>query len=162
MNFLNFYTEANNRINKFNTLWQIARVEAKNIKDVDQKIEHVKKCLLDNPSPENLGRVTNWTSMTKLGYKKSSMESVLKFEDFLDYLDNNKQKFNAADKDVDLYNIPEDIFSELYSDLIHRSNNFQHRGKRPETMSQYLAKMKQVGEERGIDLEEDKKTLPVK
>jgi len=161
MNFLNFYTEANNKINKFNTLWQIARVEAKDIKDVDQKIEHVKKCLFNNPSQENFGRITNWTSMTKLGYKNTSMESVQKFEDFLDFLDNHKLEFTAEDKDIDLHDVPEDVFWNVYNDLIHRSNNFQHKGKRPVTMSQYLAKMKEVGQERGIKLPEDKKSLAV-
>jgi len=154
MNFMQFYTESNGWVNKFNTLWQVARLKAKDLKDVDAKISLVKKCLLDNPSPENFGRVSNWTSMTKLGYKNSSLESVRKFEDFLDYLENNKNDFTAEDKDMNLEDLPEDIYIRLYQDLKGRKNNLHHGGKRPVSMSQYLAEMEKIAAKRDIDLEE--------
>jgi len=149
MNFLNFYTEA---VNKFNTEWQVTREEAKKIKNVDAKISHVKKFLEDNPSKANLGRVLNWTRMSKLGYKNSSPELTQKFEDYLDYLEVNADKFSEEDKDVDLKDLPESKFIAVYKDLVHRKNDFQHGGKRPVSMSQYLAKMVQVAKERDIKL----------
>jgi hypothetical protein len=152
MNFKSFYSEA---VNKFNTEWQVTREEAKRIKEVDKKINHVKSFLLDNPSTANFGRVANWTRMTKLGYKNSSPESAQKFEDFLDYLELNKSKFSEEDKDVDLMDLPEQKFIAVYTDLIHRKNDFQHGGKRPETMRGYLAKMKEIAKERDITLPRD-------
>lgn len=152
MNFKTFYTEA---VNKFNTEWQVTREEAKKIKDVNAKIAHVKKFLDQNPSKANLARVLNWTRMTKLGYKNSSPELAQKFEDYLDYLDTNASKFSEEDKDVDLMDLPESKFVAVYKDLVHRKNDFQHGGKRPVSMSQYLAKMKEVAKERGITLPRD-------
>jgi hypothetical protein len=152
MNFKSFYTEA---VNKFNTEWQVTREEAKKIKEVDKKIAHVKSFLIANPSSANFGRVANWTRMTKLGYKNTSPESAQKFEDFLDYLEFNKSKFSAEDKDIDLKNLPEAKFIAVYKDLVHRKNNLHHGGKRPVSMSQYLAKMKEVARERKISLPPD-------
>lgn len=157
MNFRQFYTESNHWVNKFNTLWQVARLKAKENKDVDSKINIVRENLFDNPSPENYGRVFNWTQMTKLGYKNSSLESVKKFEDFLDYLEVNKHKFSEKDKDMDLKDLSEIVFIKLYQDLAGRKNNFHHKGKRPVSMSQYLSEMEEVAEERGIDLKNKKK-----
>jgi hypothetical protein len=152
MNFENFYKES---VNKFNTEWQVTREEAKKIKDVDKKISHVKSFLISNPSAANFGRVANWTRMTKLGYKNASPESAQKFEHFLDYLELNKSKFAEEDKDVDLMDLPEAKFIAVYKDLVHRKNDFQHGGKRPVSMSQYLAKMVQVAKERHITLPPD-------
>ena len=152
MNFVQFYSEA---VNKFNTEWQVTREEAKKIKDVDTKISHVKKFLIDNPSSANFGRVANWTRMTKLGYKNSSIESAQKFEHFLDYLELNKHKFEEEDKDIDLNDLPADKFVAVYKDLVHRKNDFQHGGKRPVSMSQYLSQMQSVAKKRGISLPPD-------
>ena len=152
MNFKSYFEEA---VNKFNTEWQVTREEAKKIKDVDKKIQHVKNFLDQNPSKANFARVLNWTRMTKLGYKNSSPELAQKFEDYLDYLDANIDKFAEEDKDVDLMDLPEAKFVAVYKDLVHRKNDFQHGGKRPVSMSQYLAKMKEVAKERGIVLPKD-------
>ena len=152
MNFKSFYTEA---VNKFNTEWQVTREEAKKIKDVDKKIAHVKNFLEQNPSKANLGRVLNWTRMTKLGYKNSSPELAQKFEEYLEYLDLNVDKFTEEDKDIDLNDLPEAKFIAVYKDLAHRKNDFQHGGKRPETMKNYLAQMKEVAKQRNITLPKD-------
>jgi hypothetical protein len=150
--FKQFYTE---NINKFNTEWQDARTDAKKIKDVDEKIAFVKKFINDSPTKANLGRVLNWARMTKLGYS-TSPEKQSKFDDFIDYLQNNEEKYSGEDKDVDLYDISEERFKKIYKDLINRRNDFQHGGKRPETMIAYLAKMKSVAKERDIELPTDK------
>jgi hypothetical protein len=152
MNFKSFYSES---VNKFNTEWQVTREEAKKIKDVDKKISHVKNFLEQNPSKANFMRVLNWARMTKLGYKNTSPELGQKFEDFMDYMDANIDKFAEEDKDVDLMDLPEAKFVAVYKDLVNRKNDFQHGGKRPVSMSQYLAKMKEVAKERGISLPRD-------
>jgi hypothetical protein len=152
MSFVQHFKEA---VNKFNTEWQVTREEAKKIKDVDKKISHVKKFLEQNPSKANLGRVLNWTRMTKLGYKNSSPELAQKFEDYLDYLDTNADKFTEEDKDIDLKDLPAAKFIAVYKDLVHRKNDFQHGGKRPVSMSQYLANMVKIAKERGISLPPD-------
>lgn len=152
MNFKSFFSET---VNKFNTAWQDVRERAKKIKNVDDKIKLVKNFLEDNPSKENLGRVSNWTRMTKLGYKNSSPELAQKFEDYLDYLEANKDKFSEEDKDIDLNDLSPERFKAIYKDLVHRKNDFQHGGKRPVTMTNYLNKMKEIAKKRQIDLPAD-------
>lgn len=152
MSFSNFYSES---VNKFNTDWQVTREEAKKIKDVDAKIAHVKKFLNNNPSKANLMRVANWTRMTSLGYKNTSHDAVQKFNDYLDYLDNNKDKYSGEDTDTDLEKLDPHKFTAVYKDLVNRKNNFQHGGKRPATMIAYLNKMKQIARERNISLPAD-------
>ena len=152
MNFKSFFVE---NVNKFNTDWQVTREEAKKIKDVDAKISHVKNFLVKNPSKANFARILNWTRMTKLGYKNSSPEMGQKFEEFNDYLDANINKFTSEDTDTNLEDLPEAKFIAVYKDLVHRKNDFQHGGKRPVSMSQYLAKMKEIAQKRKINLPPD-------
>ena len=54
-----------------------------------------------------------------------------------------------------LNNLSQKQFIDLYDDLIHRKNDYRHGGKRPATMIEYLAKMKQVAKERNINLPAD-------
>ena len=152
MNFFNYFIES---VNKFNTAWQDVRVEAKKIKDVDAKINLVKKFLIDNPSKANLGRIVNWTRMTKLGYKNSSPESCQKFDDFLEFLDVNIDKFSEEDSDVDLNSLPAATIQKIYKDLVLRRNDFQHGGKRPKNQVDYLNRIKEIAQNRGIDLIKD-------
>lgn len=152
MSFKIHFVEA---VNKFNTDWQVTREEAKKIKDVDAKIAHVKKFLESSPSKANLARVLNWTRMTKLGYKNSSPELAQKFEDYLDYLDANSNKFSSEDTDTDLNDLPEQKFIAVYRDLVHRKNDFQHGGKRPASMVNYLSQMKEIAKKRNINLPPD-------
>ena len=152
MSFLKHFTET---VNKFNTDWQVTREEAKKIKDVDSKIAHVKKFLNQNPSKANLGRVLNWTRMTKLGYKNSSPELAQKFEDYLDYLESHKDDYSGEDTDTDLEKLNPEKFVAVYKDLINRKNAFQHGGKRPASMVEYLSRMKKVAKERNISLPSD-------
>lgn len=152
MSFKQHFAET---VNKFNTDWQVTREEAKKIKDVDTKISHVKNFLNNNPSKANLARVLNWTRMTKLGYKNSNPELGQKFEEYLDYLEANMDKFSGEDTDTDLNDLPEQKFIAVYKDLAHRKNNFQHGGKRPVSMVNYLSQMKEIAKKRNITLPPD-------
>jgi len=141
--------------NPFMTAWQLVRNRVKKIKDVDKKIEDVKNFLNQNPSEANFKAVANWTRMTKLGYKNTSPESAQKLEDFLDYLENNRENYNKEVEDLNLEEVPEKEFKALYKDLVNRANDFQHGGKRPASMIEYLARMVRVAADRGIELEKD-------
>jgi hypothetical protein len=147
--------EEGKKSNPFMTAWQLVRNKVKKIKNVDEKIKNVKDFLNENPSAANFKAVANWTRMTKLGYKTTSPESGQKFEDFLDYLQNNQEKYKEEVEDIDLNDVPEKEFKALYLDLVNRENNFQHGGKRPAAMVAYLARMVEVASDRGIDLDPD-------
>ena len=50
-------------VNKFSIDWQICRVRARSIKDVDNKIKFVISFLETYRSKENVERVLNWLSL---------------------------------------------------------------------------------------------------
>ena len=64
------------RVNKFNIAWQIERVKARSIKDVNQKVKHVVSFLNKNKSKENYERVLNWLKMTKVAYRSEAQRKV--------------------------------------------------------------------------------------
>ena len=147
--------EESKKSSPFITAWQLVRNKVKKIKDVNKKIEEVKSFLNQNPSEPNFKAVANWTRMTKLGYKNTSPESAQKLEDFLDYLEKNQGRYNQEASDIDLNSVPEAEFKSLYKDLVNRRNDFQHGGKRPIAMINYLSRMEEVAAERGITLDKD-------
>ena len=60
------------RSNKFNIHWQIVRVKARSIKDVDAKVDFVMDFLNSNKNVHNKDRVSNWLKMTSYAYKAVS------------------------------------------------------------------------------------------
>lgn len=123
--FLDFFTENTNRVNKFNIKWQIARVNARDIKDVDDKINHVMNFLDSNKNAHNYGRVHNWVKMTGVAYKGDDRK---KFEDTLDSMEKNREKYSSSeDNDGDLKKIPTEDLRKVHKDLSKRKYGFQYK-----------------------------------
>ena len=81
------------RSNKFNIHWQIVRVKARSIKDVDAKVDFVMDFLNSNKNVHNKDRVSNWLKMTSYAYKDRSAFDVEINGDFiLEDLDNDLSK----------------------------------------------------------------------
>lgn len=123
--FLDFFTENTSRVNKFNIKWQIARVNARDIKDVDDKIDHVMKFLDSNKNVHNYGRVHNWVKMTGVAYKGDDRK---KFEDTLDSMEKNKEKYSSTDdNDGDLKKVSTEDLRKVHKDLSKRKYGFQYK-----------------------------------
>jgi hypothetical protein len=142
--FKDFYLSEN--VNKFNISWQLVRTEARDIKDVSEKISFVLKFLKDHPNKHNYGRVHNWLRMTKLGYKSQPKEA-LKFDNALETLDNKKENYSSEeDYEVDLKDLSNEKIKKVYKDLKKRKYGFQIKTI-PKAHTAFLSKLeKEIAE----------------
>ena len=62
--------------NKFNASWQLARVQAKKIKDVFLKVEHVMLYFTKNTNIHDQDRVLNWLATTAMAYRDSATKEI--------------------------------------------------------------------------------------
>jgi hypothetical protein len=125
MNFKKYITE---KTNKFNISWQIVRVNARSIKDVDDKVRYVLSFLKENPNKYNYDRVHNWLSMTKLGYK-SNPQAVAVFDNAIESIEQHKNDRFSSDEDSPniLSEIPTKDLERVYKDLKQRKYGFQFK-----------------------------------
>lgn len=111
------------KVNKFNIHWQIARVNAKDIKCVDSKIHYILNFLYANSNVFNYHRVMNWLNMTKLAYNQQIRDV---FDNYINELKLNESNFSDVDSDNDLDLIDIDDIIKVYRDLNKRKYNFQY------------------------------------
>lgn len=63
-------------ISKYNLDWQVTRVQCKDLKTVESKVEHVLLFLSTYRSNQNRERVVNYLEGLALGYKNTNKEAV--------------------------------------------------------------------------------------
>ena len=127
------------KINKFNIYWQIVRVKAKKIKDVNDKVNYVLEFLDDHNNVHNYGRVLNWLRMTELAYKG---DKKVPFKDAVKFLVKHKEDFeNPEDMPNDLSKIPQEDLEMVYKDLENRKYGFLIPSA-PKTHTDFMAKLK--------------------
>lgn len=109
---------------KFNPAWQLTRLKARKVKDVDQKINLVLQYYKMNQTKADLSRVLNWLRTTSMAYKSSPLQ---------------QQKFNKAmnsivkdapvkyDNESKLTDLSKQDAQELLKDLKTRKYNFQFK-----------------------------------
>lgn len=124
-------------INKFNINWQLARVQARKIKDVEVKIDFVLNFLRKNNSKNNFGRVVNWLKMTRLGYRDVDKRQL--FIDALNLIEG--AEYNAEDKANDLSMVASDDLLMVYKDLSKRKYGFQYKSV-PKDHIEFINKLK--------------------
>jgi len=112
------------RTNKFNIHWQIARVDAKAIKDPKAKLEFVLAFLKTYPSVENFDRVLNWVKMTGVAYKDTTRQL---YEDAARQLEGTRSNYNEEDKPNDLSKIDLKELKKVQADLKKRKYGFQFK-----------------------------------
>jgi hypothetical protein len=127
--------------NKFNIHWQIVRTNARDIKDVDDKISYVIKFLNKNKNIHNYGRVHNWLKMTGVAYKGEKRE---KFVEILSEVEYNKEEYaSKEDMSNDLNSIPKEDLKKVYKDLSKRKYGFQYKSV-PKAHTEFLNKLEEV------------------
>jgi hypothetical protein len=123
--------------NKFNFAWQLARVQARKIKEVPGKIAYVLEYLQHNPNVHNYDRVRNWMRMTELGYK-GDKKATEAFQRALTDLDGSKQKYaDTEDNEVDLAVVSTADINEVLEDLAKRKYDFQF-GSTPKDHTEFV------------------------
>ena len=136
-------------VNKFNIHWQLTRVQAKKLKDPDEKISHVLGFLKKHPTQENHGRVLNWMRMTGLGY---SGDVRSKFNKHADHLANTKDKYTSREKpgSGDLSGVSDKDLESVHKDLKNRKYGFQFKST-PKAHTEYVKKLGSEIEKRKTD-----------
>jgi hypothetical protein len=126
-------------VNKFNIHWQMARVQAKKIKEPDEKIHHVLGFLKKNPTKENHGRVLNWMRMTGLGYKGPVRDM---FNKHADHLASTKDKYTENEKEGSggLSGVSTKDLEAVHKDLKNRKYGFQFKST-PKAHTEYVNKL---------------------
>lgn len=148
MNFQNYFN-LNEHVDKFDINWQLVRTNARDIKDVDNKIAYVLRFLNDHPNKDNYGRVHNWLRMTKLGYK-SEPEKAQRFEHALDRIENSKDIYNSDEQyPAELSSVTNDQLLKVYKDLKKRKYGFQIKTV-PKAHTDFLAKLEEELKRRRI------------
>lgn len=114
------------KVNKFSILWQIARTEARAIKDVSEKIEYVLDFLNMHANVHNYGRVMNWAKMTGIAYSKGSEQRKL-LDAFVSYLEVYEDHYkDIKDDSNDLTDIKTEKLRLVLKDLESREYKFQY------------------------------------
>jgi hypothetical protein len=145
--FKDFYLSEN--VNKFNISWQLVRTEARDIKDVTEKISFVLRFLKDHPNKHNYGRVHNWLRMTKLGYKSQPKEAS-KFDKALEALDKKKENYSSEeDYETDIKDLSDEKLQKVYKDLKKRKYGFQIKTV-PKAHTEFLSKLEKEIEKRDL------------
>jgi hypothetical protein len=130
-----------NQANKFNIHWQIVRANARDLKDVNDKISYVLKFLNKNKNIHNYGRVHNWLRMTSVAYQGEKRKT---FEDELDRIENNKDKYaSKEDMSNDFSGVSKDDLEKVYKDLSKRKYGFQYKSV-PKAHTEFLNKLRDV------------------
>jgi len=110
------------KVNKFNMSWQLVRTKAKDIKDVDEKIDYVLNFLRSEGFYKNYVRVRNWLHTTKMAYKDQREQ----FTSAMNLIDEQKNEFNkVGDSDNNFNNFTKEDILLVLKDLQKRKYNFQ-------------------------------------
>lgn len=127
------------KANKFNIHWQIVRADARDIKDVDDKISFVLRFLNKNKNIHNYGRVHNWLKMTGVAYKGDKKE---RFEAAVEQIESNRDKYaSKEDMSNDFSGVSKDDLEKVYKDLSKRKYGFQYKSV-PKAHTEFLNKLK--------------------
>jgi len=108
--------------NKFQIGWQLARVNARSLKDVSEKIAFVKAFLESNNSEENYFRVKNWSTMTAMAYRDASIKTL--FKEFSQHLETIT--YDKADEPNDFSQYSYKDLIRVHKDLSKRKYGFQY------------------------------------
>lgn len=131
------------RVNKFNIAWQIERVKARSIKDVNQKVKHVVSFLNKNKSKENYERVLNWLKMTKVAYRSEAQRKI--FDDAIAKV--SKVRYSGSDSSNDLSKISTNDLQMVLKDLKSRKYGFQFK-KTPQQHTDFVSAIEKELESR--------------
>jgi len=131
---------------KFNTSWQLTRVNARKIKDPLQKILYVLSYLEAYPSIHSYKRVMNWIKMTRLGYKQQRII----FDKYIDSLEANESKYKSIEDSPTAFSqFSNESILEIYKDLSKRKYGFQIKAI-PKEHTAYMLLLEKYMQEKGL------------
>jgi hypothetical protein len=136
------------RVNKFDAYWQLVRVDAREYKDVRQKVLFVTSFLRSHPSYENAQRVLNWAKMSRVAYRDKDKQQY--FDVLIDYIDNGDFNESVLELASPVVYSDRDLL-RVYNDLKKRKNDFQHGGVMPKDQAQFMVELEDEIKTRELD-----------
>jgi|TARA_B110000285_G_scaffold193566_1_gene222666 hypothetical protein len=125
---------------KWDIDWQVVRVNARLIKDYDDKFNYVIDWFKDHPSKNNYGNVKNWIKMTCMGYKKDP-KNWIQIIDEVNILSFQKMSLLSEVNTEDL--------QRVLNDLSKRKYNFQFKGRVPKGHIEFVSALEDELKVRG-------------
>lgn len=126
--------------NKFNTAWQLVRVDARAIKDPILKLATVAEFLQKNPNFANYERVLNWIQMTGVAYKGDTRALYEKAAESLKAMRHAYVGVEESEAD-DFARFARTDLERIYKDLQSRKYGFQFN-KVPKQHVEYVVRLK--------------------
>ena len=126
--------------NKWDIQWQITRVNARLVKDYDDKFEFVIEWFKDNPTETYYKNVKNWIRMTSMGYKKSP---DIWLNDIEEYVTENGLMSDSRYTPQTLSQTPDFLLERVYKDLSKRKYNFQFKGRIPKGHIEFVESLEE-------------------
>ena len=109
---------------KWNIDWQLVRVQARSLKNWNEKKTFILNWYRDNPSSQNYSRVMNWVRMTCMGYKISPNDTITELKTI-------EVQSGLSDTTTMKHVSIEDL-QKVLKDLTKRKYNFQFKGQTPQ------------------------------
>lgn len=129
-------------MSKFNLKWQLVRLEAKSVKNVQEKISIVDKYLKEVQSKYAFERVYNWAVMTAVAYKGEDREQLKNYAQDIKM----RGEYINEDFDISFNEVPTNLLKLLLKDLEKRKYGFQYN-KTPRDHIDFVEKLTQYLEE---------------
>lgn len=127
-------------VNKYHLDWQVARLGAKQEKDILAKSHRIRVFFIHQKSEQNRRRALNWAKMTKLAYAE---EKRGPFDALINMLNNWEGKLEYKDEDMHNFeNYQLRTLESLQKDLNSRKWNFQYN-KAPKSHVEFMSKLKE-------------------
>lgn len=127
---------------KFNALWQLTRVKARQLRNYKEKLQYVLAYLEKNPNKHDYARVHNWLVMTAAGYKNKMPEAAMDFVEAAHKIEKNQDLYDQPNDNG--YEISDLTFEELQlvlNDLEARKYGFQFK-KTPKAHTEFVEALK--------------------
>lgn len=110
---------------KFNASWQLARVKARDIKTVSDKIKFILGYFSKNCTKADKERVLNWFKTTKLGYPKTAVNINKEFDIGIDKV--QSKNCTTQDNSSKISDLSVNEIKLILQDLNKRKYNFQFK-----------------------------------
>ncbi len=128
------------RSNKWNISWQVARVRAKKIKDIQMRVDFMHEWLLIHNYRVNIDRIANWLRMSMMS---ANYESTIIYKKALyKLLEVRDLEEGDLPNDVKAY-ARDPIIEDVLKDLEQRTYSFQFK-KLPPGHYEFIKRIKDV------------------
>ena len=125
----------------WNISWQVARVKAKRMKDVQEKVDFMHDWLFEFNAYDNINRIKNWLRMSIMS---ASNSNKIIYREALDgWLHEAEHEIYYVLEDVsdETNDFSKEQLQMVLDDLEKRTYTFQYKGKRPKEHVKFVERL---------------------